>query len=142
MSLLHKPTYTFDYDEIDDTEGLSKLRWSQFMCKCGKCDVRTGKMFMERNPVLFLDGIAREEQLRFTIELGYVCQSAADKIHSLPTRDSHRVGLAVKIKVSVASKRMKILRGLIYRGVSRIGINEKFIYFDCDDLKGQALYIR
>ena len=43
MSLLHKPTYTFDYTEKDDKEGLEFLLWSQFQCKCGKCHVSSGK---------------------------------------------------------------------------------------------------
>ena len=142
MSLLHNPTYTFDYDEEDDREGLDFLRWSQFMCKCGKCSVSSGKDYMERMPVLFLDAIAREERMRFDVELGYVCQWSADKEHFLPTKDSHRVGLAIKIRVLNPVKRMKIVRGLIYRGVSRIGLADKSLYFDCDDLKGMSLYLR
>ena len=142
MSLLHNPTYRFDYDEEDDTEGLTQLRWSQFMCKCGRCEVDSGKMYMERLPVLFLDAISREERMRMDVELGYVCQNAADKIHFLPSKDSHRVGLAVKIRVLNPFKRMKIVRQLVLRGVSRIALSDKSLYFDCDDLKAQALYLR
>ena len=142
MSLLHNPKYTFDYDEEDDREGLRFLRWSQFGCKCGECSVSSGKDYMERLPVLFLDAIAREERMRFDVELGYVCKKHADKNLSLPSKDPHRVGLAVKIRVLNPMKRMKIIRGLIYRGVSRIGVSDKSLYFDCDDLRQLAFYIR
>ena len=100
MSLLHQPQYTLDYDEEADTQGLGFLRWSQFGCKCGKCNVNSGKNYMERQPVLILDDIAREERMRFDVLLGYVCEKSAYKDHFLPTKDSHRVGLAVKITLS------------------------------------------
>lgn len=141
MSLLHNPTYTFDYNEEDDLEGLSKLLWSQFMCKCGKCSVKTGKNFMERLPVYILDDIAKEERMRFDIELAYVCKTEADKT-SIPSKDPHRVGLGVKIRILNAQKRMKLVRGLVVRGVTRIGINDKFIYFDTDDLRKMGMYMK
>ena len=141
MSLLHNPTYTFDYDEDDDTQGLGFLRWSQFGCKCGKCSVNSGKNYMERQPVLILDDIAREERMRFDVLLGYVCEKSAYKDHFLPTKDSHRVGLAVKIRVLNVQKRLRLVRGLILRGVTRIGVGKDFIYFDCDDLKSMSLFL-
>jgi len=142
MSLLHQPTYTFDYDEEDDRQGLLFLRWSQFMCKCGKCKVSTGKDYMERLPVLILDDVAREERMRFDVTLGYTCKWASDKIHSLPSKDSHRVGLAVKIRILNTQKRLRLVRGLILRGVTRIGIGKDDVYFDCDDLKRMSLFLR
>lgn len=141
MSLLHNPTYTFDYDEEDDRDGLNFLRWSQFMCKCGKCKVSSGKDFMERLPVLILDDIAREERMRFDVRLAYTCKWAADNLHSLPTKDSHRVGLAVLIRLLTVEKKMKLVRGLILRGVTRIGVGKDVIYFDTDDLKKMSLFI-
>ena len=71
MSLLHTPIYERGYNEEDDRQELKKLLWSQFMCKCGKCSVKTGKNFMERLPVFILDEIALEERMRFDIDLGY-----------------------------------------------------------------------
>ena len=141
MSLLHKPTYTFEYDEEDDKQGLKFLLWSQFMCKCGKCKVSSGKDYMERLPVLILDDIAREERMRFDVLLGYVCKPSAYKDHFLPTKDSHRVGLAVKIRVLNVQKRLRLIRGLILRGVTRIGVGRDEIYFDCDDLKKMSLFL-
>jgi len=143
MSLLHNPTYTFDYDEEDDRLGLQELRWSQFMCKCGRCDVKSGKNYMERLPVLILDDVSREERgSRMDIELGYVCKWSADNIHMLPSKDPHRVGLAIKIRVINPMKRLKIVRGLILRSVTRIALSQNSLYFDTDDLKGMALYLR
>ncbi len=141
MSLLHKPTYTFKYNEDDDSEGLKNLLWSQFMCKCGRCSIETGKNFMERLPVYILDDISREERMRFDVELAYVCKIKADTI-PLPTKDPHRAGLGVKIRMPSSTKKMKLLRGLIMRGVTRIGVNDNFIYFDTDDLRKMGLYIR
>ena len=111
------------------------------MCKCGKCSVKTGKNFMERLPVYILDDIAKEERMRFDIELAYVCKTEADRT-SLPTKDPHRVGLGVRIRSLNAQKRMKLIRGLVVRGVTRIGINDKFIYFDTDDLRKMGMYMK
>ena len=139
MSLLHKPTYTSKYSEQDDLEGLRKLRWSQFMCKCGSCDVGSGKRLMEKLAVIILDEIAQEERMRFDIELGYVCKASADK-NTMVSDSPHRAGLGVRIRVLNPMKRMLIVRGLIVRGVTRIGINRKFIYYDIDDLRKMGIY--
>jgi hypothetical protein len=141
MSLLHKPKYTSNYDEHDDSEGLNKLLWSQFMCKCGRCDVSSGKRLMEKIPVIILDQIAQEERIRLDIELAYVCKIGADEM-PLTSMNSHRAGLAVRIRVLNPKKRMLIIRGLIVRGVTRIALNDKYIYFDVDDLKQLAFYYR
>jgi len=141
MSLLHNPNYTSLYDKQDDSEGLKKLLWSQFMCKCGVCDVSSGKRLMEKIPVIILDQIAQEERMRFDIELAYVCKGYADKI-GLISMDSHRAGLAVRIRILNPKKRMLVIRGLIVRGVTRIALSDKYIYFDVDDLKQMAFYCR
>ena len=73
--------------------------------------------------------------------IGYVCKNKADKM-ALPTKDPHRAGLGVKIRIVNPMKRMKVLRGLIVRGVSRVAVSSDFIYFDTDDLKPMALYLR
>lgn len=141
MSLLHRPHYEVGYNEEDDKEGLKKLLWSQFMCKCGQCSIKTGKNFMERLPVFILDEIAQEERMRFDIELAYTCKPHSDKL-PLPLNNPHRVGLAVRIRVLNPMKKIKLVRGLIMRGVTRIGISDKSIYFDTDDLKPMGLFLR
>lgn len=139
MSLLHNPTYTNDYTIEHDSFDLRRLLWSQFMCKCGSCRVDTGQRLMEKLPVYILDQIAVEERIRFDIELAYVCKIHADNL-LLTSQDSHRAGLAVKIRVLNPKKRLVIIRGLIVRGVTRIALNEKYIYFDVDDLKQMSFY--
>ena len=134
MSLLHKPEYTFDYDIDDDKEGLSSLLWSQFMCKCGRCSVKSGKNYMERLPVYILDNISVDDRMRFDVELAYVCKAHADKL-PLPTKDPHRVGLAIQVRILDKVKRLKLVRGLIIRGVTRIKVSDKSVYFDTDDLR-------
>ena len=141
-SLAHQPEYTFDYTKADDEDGLDNVLWSQFSCRCGKCHINSGKTFMERLPVLILDAISREERMRIDVELAYVCEDAAYKTHFLPAKDSHRVGLGVTVRCTTLKKRMQIIRQLIYRGVSRIALYDKSIYFDCDDLKPMAFYKR
>jgi hypothetical protein len=111
------------------------------MCKCGACDVGSGKRLMERTPVFILEDIAREERMRFDIELAYVCKNSADDL-VLPTKDSHRVGLAVRIRMLSSVKRIKLIRGLIMRGVTRIAVNQKYVYYDTDDLKEMSFYMR
>lgn len=135
MSLLHKPIYTFDYDKEDDKEGLDRLLWSQFMCKCGKCPTNSGKNFMERLPVYILDDIAKEQQMRFDIELAYLCQTQADRL-SIPTKHPYRVGLGVRIRLMCKVKRIKLIRALILRNVTRFIVSDEYVYFDCDDLLG------
>jgi|TARA_R100001198_G_scaffold40547_1_gene22239 hypothetical protein len=141
MSLLHTPTYEVGYNEEDDRQELKKLLWSQFMCKCGRCSVKTGKNFMERLPVFILDEIALEERMRFDIDLGYVCKPKADKL-LLVSKNPHRAGLAIKIRILNTSKRLRVVRGLIVRGVTRIALANEYVYFDTDDLKSMALYLR
>jgi hypothetical protein len=141
MSLLHRPQYEIGYSEEDDKEGLRKLLWSQFMCKCGRCSIKTGKNFMERLPVFILDEIAQEERMRFDIRLAYTCKHHSDKI-ALTSKNPHRVGLAVKIRIINSMKRLKLVRGLIMRGVTRIRLCDEFVYFDTDDLKPMSLHIK
>ena len=95
---------------------------------------------MERIPVLILDDLCREERLKPNVLLGYVSKSYADR-HSLPVRDPHRVGLAVKLKTKCNRVRFKYMRSLIVRGVSRIKISRDFIYFDVDDLLDMGLFV-
>lgn len=137
----HKPEYTFDYTKADDSEGINNLLWSQFGCKCSKCNIKSGKNFMERLPVYILDDIAREERIRFDIGLGYVCKPNADKL-ILTSKDPHRVGLGVRVNIKDSVKRLKLIRGLIMRGVTRIGIYNDYIYYDTDSLKEMGVFIK
>lgn len=137
----HKPEYTFDYTKDDDSEGLKNLLWSQFGCKCSKCNIKSGKNFMERLPVYILDDIAREERIRLDIGLGYVCKPNADNL-ILTSKNPHRVGLGVRVNTKDSVKRLKLIRGLIMRGVTRIGVYNDYIYYDTDSLKEMGVFIK
>lgn len=137
----HNVDYTPQYTLEDDTEGLQNLYWSQFGCKCGRCNIKSGKNFMERKPVYILDDISREDRMRFYIDLAYVCKTSADRM-PLVSKSPHRVGLGVRVRCTVNKQRLKLIRGLIMRGVSRITVNDDYVYFDTDSLKEMEFKIK
>jgi len=53
----------------------------------------------------------------------------------LSSRDAHRVGLGVRIRVLSTKKRMRIIKGLIECGIERIAVSDDVLYFDTDSLK-------
>lgn len=120
-----------------DTDGLEYLRWSMFDSPDKK---GSGFRFMERQPVLILDNIVAEKKMILNIELGYCSESYANKIF-LPTMDSHRIGKAVRLRVVSAAKKYDLISSLIVRGVSRIGVGGKTIYFDTDDQKPRGIFL-
>ena len=79
--------------------------------------------------------------MRFDIRLAYTCKPHSDKI-ALTSKNPHRVGLAVKIRIINNMKRLKLVRGLIMRGVTRIRLCDEFVYFDTDDLKPMSLHVK
>lgn len=96
--------------------------------------------YMERQPVFILDDIVREHRMNLKIELGYCSKTYADKIY-LPTMDSHRIGKAVRLRVTNAKKKYDLISSLIVRGVSRIGIGKDVVYFDTDDQKPRGIFL-
>lgn len=136
--MIDRLDYTDAYTEEDDKEGLQVLRWSMF--DCPHLGLGSGKRYMERLPVRILDDVCREERLKPNVMLAYVSKSYADR-HSLPERDPHRVGLAVKLKVGSNKIRFKYIRSLIVRGVSRIKVSRDFVYFDVDDLREMGFFV-
>lgn len=120
--------YTDSYTEEMDTEGLKVLKWSMFDSpdKLG-----SGKMFMESAPVHILDEVLHKERINAFIKLGYTSKAYADRAR-VPSRSSHRLGKAVKLRCINKVKRLKIVRGLIQYGVVRIHLHNEWIYFDTD----------
>ncbi len=122
----------------DDCEGLTYLRWSMFD---SPDKVGSGKMFMEREPVLILDDVIRLTKMNWianNIKLGYTSKWYADR-NRIATNSSHRVGRAITIHCVGNHKRGLIVKALFNLGIKRIGINKKEIYFDTDDLKKPML---
>jgi hypothetical protein len=114
-----------------DIEGLDYLQWSLFD---SPDQPGSGYRFMERYPAKILDDIVKQNRFVLDINLGYVSKAYGDKM-SLPTRDSHRIGRAIRIRILNPKKRYKLVSGLIMRGVKRIAVSRDEVYFDTDSLK-------
>lgn len=126
-----------NYEEIQDTEGLKKLRWSMFDSPDAK---GSGYRFMEREPVVALDRACRRHDYVPNIILGYTSKMVADDM-GLVSTDSHRVGKAVRIRCVGVKKRLKLVRSLMEQGVTRFALSRDTVYYDTDDLKESALYL-
>tara|TARA_R110000822_G_scaffold29350_4_gene86499 strand:- start:1058 stop:1444 length:387 start_codon:yes stop_codon:yes gene_type:complete len=124
-------------EELQNCEGLTYLTWDMFDSPDSK---GSGFRFMEREPVLILDAIVRKTQAKMNVELGYVSKIVADKM-GLISKDSHRVGKAVRLRCVGCKKRMVIIKALVEFGIERIAVNRETIYFDTDDLKERAFYL-
>ena len=120
-----------------DIEGLDYLQWSLFDSPDEK---GSGYKFMEREPVYILDRIVKKTRRNFNIILGYTTPSYANK-YGLSSKDSHRVGRAVRLRILNPQKRMDLVRLLILEGVTRIAVAKDIVYYDTDDLKERGLYI-
>jgi hypothetical protein len=117
--------------EKKNVEGLNYLTWDMFD---SPGEPGSGYNFMEREPVLILDQVVHKTKRLLNVELGYVSKIYADKI-PLPTKDSHRVGKAIRLRIVSPKKRMDVIKELILFGVERIAVNRETVYFDTDDLK-------
>lgn len=121
--------------EQQNREGLMFLTWDMFD---SPDQPGSGYRFMEREPVLILDQIVRKTQRHLDITLGYVSKPYADK-NRFPTKDSHRIGKAVRIRVLNPKKRFQVVQHLILFDVKRIAIDRETVYFDTDNLKPPQL---
>lgn len=121
---------------MTDTEGLRVLKWSMFDSLDSE---GSGYKFMEREPVVALDRVCHKYRITPTILLGYTSKPVADKMY-LPTNDSHRVGMAVRLQCRHYRKRIKMIRGLMEEGVTRFAMSQDALYFDTDPLKPPAFY--
>ena len=118
-------------DNEKDTEGLTHLRWSMFDSPDSE---GSGYLFMEREPVYILDVVCKMYRIRPDIILGYTSKPVADKMF-LPSKNAHRVGLGIRIRILSTKKRMILIKGLIECGIQRIAVSEDTLYFDTDSLK-------
>ena len=123
-----------------NTEGLKHLYWELFDSPDAE---GSGYRFMEREPVLILDDILSEySDWKLKVETGYCSKAYAD-ILGLPAQSPFRVGKAVKLRATNPKLRMFIIRHLILRGVTRIGVGREHVYFDTDNyLYKDALYVQ
>ena len=122
---------------MTNTTGLEFLTWDMFDCP-NYDGVGSGMKFMERKPVLILDKYVKETGRNLTINQGYVGRHFAET-NGLPSNSSHRVGLAVRVKVLNQKFRMELIEFLLREGVRRISFTSKEVYFDTDPLKAPML---
>jgi len=122
---------------MNNTTGLEFLTWDMFDCP-NVGGEGTGLKFMERKPVLILDKFVKETGRKLTINLGYAGPHYATT-NGLPSKSSHRVGLAVRVKVLNHKFRMQLIEFLLREGVRRISFMDKEVYFDTDPLKEPML---
>jgi hypothetical protein len=123
-----------------NTEGIKHLYWELF----DSPDTQgSGYRFMEREPVMILDDIFAEfPDWKIKVEVGY-CSKIYGDILGLPASSPFRVGKAVRLRATSPTSRMFIIRHLILRGVTRIGVGMQHVYFDTDNyLHKDALYIQ
>lgn len=123
-----------------NTEGLKHLYWELFDSPDAE---GSGYRFMEREPVLILDDILSEyPDWKLKVQTAYCSKPYAD-ILGLPAQSPFRVGKAIKLRATNPKLRMFIIRHLILRGVTRIGVGREHVYFDTDNyLYKDALYVQ
>lgn len=127
--------------EANDREGLRHLRWSMFDSPDAP---GSGWRYMERQPVLILDDICTEEVGRVSVKVdyAYLSKPMAEAL-SVPYSSPHLVGRAVRLRVTNPKARMKWVKHLVLRGVTRIGVGMEHVYFDTENyLLKDALYIQ
>ena len=92
---------------------------------------------------MILDDILSEEpDWKLKVQVAYCSKMYAD-ILGLPAKSPFRVGKAIKLRATNPKLRMFIVRHLILRGVTRIGVGREHVYFDTDNyLYKDALYIQ
>lgn len=131
-------SYSSNYNEAKDTEGLSVFKWQEFdsVDKFG-----SGKYFMESEPVAILDAICKKNRIKPRILLGYTSDIVANKL-KLSSDNPHRLGKAIKLECLNKKKRMTIVSGLIMYGIERIRVSDDWISFDTDSyIKDKELVI-
>lgn len=118
-------------------EGLIYLTWDMFDSPDSP---GSGYNFMEREPVIILDEVVRRTRRFLNVELAYTSKSYADKL-SLVSKDSHRVGKAIRLRVVGTRKRFDLVKHLVDLGVKRIALGRETLYFDTDDLKPPGIML-
>lgn len=117
-------------EELQNCEGLTYLTWDMFDSPDSP---GSGYRYMEREPVLILDEITKKTKWIFNVTLAYTSKSVANKM-SLTTKDPHRVGKAVRIRITNSYKRMVLIKYLVLYGVEHIAVDRDTVYYDTDEL--------
>jgi len=112
------------------------FRDDEFKCRCQECGMDVDEAFK-----LKLDEARGVAQTPFRINSGARCPKHNAKVGGSPN-SSHLKGLAVDIAYTSDLELAKIIRGLTWVGIGRIGVNEKkkFIHCDVDTNKPNAVW--
>ena len=108
----------------------------EFKCKCGKCGL--GFNDMDQNLLIRLDKARELAGVPFVINSAIRCPSHNAAVGSGPD-SSHIGGYAVDISARDSHRRMRVVKGLLDAGFTRIGINPTFIHADTDPEKPQEV---
>lgn len=122
-----------------DEEGLTYLKWSMFDCPYEK---GSGYKFMDRRTVQLLDRVVHSTKMVLdnAIELAYTSPEKADML-GLVSFSAHRIGKAVRFRITHPKKRMRLISGLCNEGVKRICVSREVVYFDTDDLQPEVFHL-
>ena len=101
----------------------------EFMCHCG-----CGRNKTEDTLLDFLDEARDYSALPYRINSGYRCPTQNLVVGGSQT-SSHLKGMAADIACPNSRDRYLIINGLLFCGISRIGIAPTFIHVDMDGTK-------
>lgn len=113
------------------------FRYSEFDCKCKKCQANhetQGIDLMDEDFLEMLDDARHKAGVAFVINSGLRCDAHNRASGGVKT-SSHLKGLAVDIACTDNRTRGYIIGGLYDAGFNRIGIHPQFIHVDDDPSK-------
>lgn len=118
------------------------VKWfsgSEFTCNGMGCCDKSQKV--DHKLVEMLD-LAREiSKCSYVVNSGYRCPIYNRQVNGTDD-SSHIKGLAADIKVAGNYERLKIVRGLMLAGFTRLGIYETFIHVDIDPEKPECIWLK
>ena len=117
---------------------LKHFKYEEFDCPFSQ-HKSTGFRYMDRHFLQMLDQAREYAQLKFTILKGYISYGCRHRTHELEN-SSHLIGRAAVILCVNSYKRYRIIAALLEAGFTRIGIHQKYLYVDNDDMKADAIF--
>lgn len=117
-------------------DALEYFEWSDFDCPLSP---GSGERYMDRQFVLTLERIVFAENIHMRknqITLAYVSSRRADQL-SLEMNNSHRAGLAVRIRSTNPERTYKLVRGAMRENIRQIAVcsRKNYVYLANDILK-------
>ena len=103
-------------------------------------DLDDSGSMMQKSFILKLDEARSYANIPFRVTSGYRTESHNKKVGGVEN-SSHRRGFAADISATTNSQRIKIIKGAVYAGISRIGVSENFIHLDDDPDKSESLWL-